>query len=64
MAGWEHRVLVDLSAAELDRSVEPFIDVVMVPWEVDELVSLELIRWLARLEGLLRIQKKIQSSQK
>lgn len=44
---WEHSVFVDLSSRELDWSINPFIDVVMVPWEVDEFVSLQFIDWLS-----------------
>jgi hypothetical protein len=36
-------VLVDLSSRELNWSVEPLIDVIVVPREVNELVPLKFI---------------------
>jgi hypothetical protein len=35
-----------LSSAEFDRSVEPLIDIVVVPREVDELVALQFVNRL------------------
>lgn len=55
---WEHSVLVDLSTGELDWSEEPFVNVVVVPWEVDEFISLELVHWLINVKNLVFGQQK------
>jgi hypothetical protein len=46
LAFWEHSVFVDLSSAEFDRSVKPFVDVVVIPWEIDEFVSSKFVNRL------------------
>ena len=38
-----HLVLMDWSASELDGAVQPFVEVSIGPWRVDELLLLEFV---------------------
>lgn len=44
-----HSMLVNLPSANPNRSVNPLVDVIMVPREVNNLVSLKIVNWLLNI---------------